>query len=104
MVGKVYLLANWDANKFKIGITRGDVKKRLKQLQTGNGEQIEILKVFETEHYLKVEKSMHRKYSNKNTKGEWFELSDEELLSFEKDCQSSHDLFQSLIDAGNPFI
>ena len=104
MEGKVYLLANWDANKFKIGITRGKVEKRLKQLQTGNGEKIEILQVFETEHFLKVEKSMHRRYGHKKSKGEWFELSDDDILAFQVDCQTSHNLFQMLIDSGNPFV
>jgi hypothetical protein len=104
MKGKVYLLANWDANKFKIGITRGKVEKRLKQLQTGNGEKIEILEVFETEHFLKVEKALHRTYDHKKTKGEWFELTDEEILSFKTDCQTKHNLFQMLIDSGNPFV
>jgi|TARA_B110000259_G_scaffold185897_1_gene235917 hypothetical protein len=104
MKGKVYLLANWDANKFKIGITRGKVEKRLKQLQTGNGEKIEILQVFETEHFLKVEKSMHRRYGHKKSKGEWFELSDEDIIAFQVDCQTSHNLFQMLIDSGNPFV
>lgn len=104
MKGKIYLLANWDAGVFKIGITKGDVSKRVKQLQTGNAEAIEQLRVFESEYYRKIESSLHKKYGSKRKVGEWFELTDEEIMSFTSECQKIHDMFKMLTEAGNPFL
>jgi hypothetical protein len=104
MEGIVYLLASWESNLFKIGITRSLTEKRRRQLKTGNGEKIEILREFKTEHFLRVEKLMHLKHANKRAEGEWFTLTDEDILNFERDCKTAHDTIQTLVDAGNPFI
>lgn len=103
-MGIVYLLCNWSAGLCKIGITRNLTEKRRAQLQTGNGEKIEILREFKTPHFLRVEKLMHLKHTSKRAEGEWFHLEDSDILNFEKDCQTAHDTIQGMIDAGNPFI
>ena len=47
----VYLIGDaGQDNTFKIGMTRGDVNKRIKQLQTGNGEEIYLVNYYETEY------------------------------------------------------
>lgn len=104
MEGIVYLLASWDSGLFKIGITRSLTEKRRRQLKTGNGEKIEILREFKTPHFLRVEKLMHLKHAGKRAEGEWFYLNDSDILNFEKDCQTAHNTIQGMIDAGNPFI
>ena len=44
-MGCVYLLGDWDKeNRYKIGVTRGDVDKRIKKLQTGNSGEIYLIK------------------------------------------------------------
>ena len=43
----VYLLGDsGQDNSFKVGMTRGDINKRIKQLQTGNGEEIYIVNFY----------------------------------------------------------
>ncbi len=103
-MGKVYLLANWDEHKFKIGWTRGSIDKRIKPMQTGNPNLIECVHLFETEHYIKLETWMHNLHGTKRLEGEWFLLTDEDVNNFKQDCQKGHDIFQMLIDSGNPFI
>ena len=47
----VYLLCDsGQENCYKIGMTRGKIEKRIKQLQTGNSEEITLLKYHETEY------------------------------------------------------
>ena len=50
-MGSVYLLGDSEKEGiFKIGVTRGDIQKRIKKLQTGNGGEIYLLSYYETEH------------------------------------------------------
>ena len=41
--GIVYLIYDSSQNLYKIGVTRGTGEKRLKQLQTGNASELQII-------------------------------------------------------------
>lgn len=71
---------------YKIGITKNDPKKRIKQLQTGNSAELILKDCFESEYANKVESTLHRLYSTNNIKGEWFYLEREELEMFQDRC------------------
>ena len=101
---KVYLIGIPEENRYKIGWTRGKIDKRIAPLQTGNAKRLEIIHQFETEHYTKVETWMHNVHASKRMEGEWFELNDEDVFNFKKNCQKGHDMFQMLVESGNPFI
>ena len=101
---KVYLLANLDDGHYKIGITSGDVSKRVKALQTGNSIPIDIIAVFPSDFHSKIEKTLHRKYKSKRLEGEWFMLDGEDVTNFLTECQKIHDNFQALSDYDNPFL
>jgi hypothetical protein len=103
-MGKVYLIANEEWTQFKIGISTKQLDKRINALKTGNGSEISLIKSFETNHHRKVEKWMHNKYQSKRLVGEWFALSDDDVVNFISECQKAHDTFQYLIDSNNPFI
>jgi hypothetical protein len=103
-MGKVYLLANDEWSQFKIGISTKDINSRLRSLKTGNGSEITLVKSFDTIYHRKVEKWMHNKHYSKRLVGEWFALSDNDIIEFISDCQKAHDTFQCLIENGNPFI
>mgnify|MGYP003661668521 CR=1 FL=1 len=103
-MGKVYLLANDEWSQFKIGISTKDINSRLRSLKTGNGSEITLVKSFDTIYHRKVEKWMHNKHYSKRLVGEWFALSDDDIIQFISDCQKAHDAFQFLIENGNPFI
>lgn len=98
----VYLLGDTGQdNVFKIGMTRGDVKKRIKQLQTGNGEEIYLVNFYETEYPFFIERSLHLKYCPKQKRNEWFTLECDDIVNFKKHCLEIEENAKSLID--NPF-
>lgn len=101
-MGIVYLLNAWGTDKYKIGITKGDVNKRMKQLQTGCPDEIVLTKLYECEHYRKLEGWMHRKFSSKRIEGEWFILEDEDVLNFIDECKKGDETITLLINE-NPF-
>lgn len=99
----VYLIGNRDTDgQFKIGSTRGNsAEKRLKQLQTGNDGELYVYKLYPTTHPFEIEGMMHRKHFLKRGNGEWFSLNDDEIASFEADCEACERIIESL--ANNPF-
>lgn len=86
-MGTVYLLNAWGTDNYKIGVTKRDVNKRIKQLQTGCPDEIILVKKFECENYRKVERWLHRQHGMTRVEGEWFVLEDDAIHSFESDCE-----------------
>ena len=98
----VYLLGDaGQDNVFKIGMTRGPVEKRIKQLQTGNGEQIYLVAFYETDFPFFIERLLHTKLFQKQKRGEWFYLDIEDMINFKKYCKEFENTAISLQD--NPF-
>ena len=98
----VYLLCDFGHdNMFKIGITRGDIEKRIKKLQTGNGSEIFLVNYYETEYPFFIEKMMHNKHFNSHKRGEWFSLETYDVSNFIKQCKECEEIALSLKD--NPF-
>jgi hypothetical protein len=108
MKGKIYLITNWSSNvnRYKIGITKNSPEDRLKSLQTGSSGELVLLKVYESENYRKIEGILHRTYSHFSTDGgkEWFELPDDRVLNFIKECEKIDNNLNALKDSNNPFI
>ena len=101
--GFVYLLADSEKEGiYKIGVTRGSLGRRIKKLQTGNADEIYICRYFRTDHPFFIEKQLHKKYDSKNILNEWFELSNEEVLNFEKTCNFYEEMIE--IMKNNPFF
>ncbi len=107
IMGYVYLLLqiDFDGNEsYKIGITKNDPNKRVKQLQTGNPNKISLHRKYESKNYLKVERWLHRKYQDKTeAKNEWRTLTDEQVFSFLDDCQEADDNIQFLLNNNSFF-
>ena len=88
---KVYLIEINDiVKRYKIGWTKRDVQQRLKQLQTGAHSKLNIIDVFESKWGSKIESILHRTYFRGKKTGEWFELTDEEVLNFKNNCEKAH--------------
>lgn len=108
MKGKVYLIVDWSSQplKYKVGITKSDVTKRLKSLQTGSSGELVLLKTYLSENYKKIETILHRNYKPYSTNGgkEWFELSDEIASNFLMECKQIDENICFLKEVGNPFI
>ena len=105
--GYVYLIveANEEGKeKFKIGVTKNHPTERLKKLKTGNSNQLELLKFYESENYKRIERWFHMKYASSKTisKNEFFNLSDQQVINFIKDCKEI-DSTISMLKRENPF-
>lgn len=99
-MGYVYLLC--DGEKFKIGMTKNKIEKRVAELQTGNPNEIWVHSYYETQHPLKIEKMMHGRHASSNVKNEWFDLSVSEVINFKNECKQCEEILKALRD--NPFI
>lgn len=82
----MFIYAIGTEDRQKIGFSK-DPNTRLNTLQTSNSDQLQIHYVFEVEDKVvrKFERHIHKENSHKRLKGEWFNMSKEEvvnLLSF----------------------
>lgn len=99
----VYLLCDsGQDNCFKIGVTRGTIEKRMKKLQTGNGEEIFLADYYETDYPFFIERMMHQRYFSERKKNEWFNLMPEERNRFRDDCVEFEQAARALED--NAFL
>lgn len=98
----VYLLGDsGQDNTFKIGMTRGTIEKRIKQLQTGNGEEIYLVDFYETIYPFFLERLLHTKLFPKQKRNEWFNLEASDIVNFKNYCKEFEAVAESLKD--NPF-
>lgn len=95
----VYLLSviEGEEKKFKIGYTKNLVEKRIKQLKTGNCNEFQIEKVFESKWGSKIEAILHRKFSINRINGEWFNLSQSDVENFMNVCESLENYIESTL-------
>ena len=83
--GYIYIAKAGISNHYKIGFTaNSDIDKRISAHQTSSPERLDRIGSFPVSS-IKTEKTIHKKFSHKKVRGEWFELSDEEV----KDLLSS---------------
>jgi len=94
----IYLIcAEFEGRRlYKIGYTRREVSKRIKELKTGNGSELYLIDSFKSKWGTKIESSLHRLYKPKKVNGEWFDLTDEDVKSFMVKCESIHETFEMI--------
>ena len=101
--GYVYLLCDsGQDNLFKIGVTTGSIEKRIKKLQTGNGNEIFLVNYYLTDYPFTIEHMLHQKYSPSKKLNEWFTLEPDATINFKQHCQECETILDSLKD--NPFM
>jgi len=94
-MGFVYLINIDKTDLYKIGITRKTVEERMRSLQTGNPLKLVLIEKYESKIYQKIETIMHRMLKHKkyipedfdSLKGEWFQLTFDEVLKFKEMCK-----------------
>ena len=99
-MGYVYLIHDKDKDVYKIGVTKSNSSKRLKQLQTGNSTELNIIYLFKTEYPFRLETMLHKHFNNQNVRGEWFKL--DNIDDYMKVCENTNNIIESLKD--NPFF
>ena len=60
---KVYLLEC--DHRYKIGYTRNSIDKRIKQMKTGNHQDLKVIASFESKWGTKIEAHLHNRFKNK---------------------------------------
>lgn len=96
-MGFIYLIVQIDNSgeeSHKIGFTKNQPELRVKQLSTGNANQIRLVNSYESKHYKNIEKKLHKKYSQYKTlaQNEWFNLPQKEVALFTKNCETFDEL------------
>ena len=107
-MGIVYLLCELSdsSEKYKIGVTKRSVYDRIKELSTANANPIHLVNKFESEHYIKVESWLHRRYhSYKTVEGgtEWFDLPAEDVIAFASICEEVEGTIKYMIEHNHFF-
>lgn len=65
---------------YKVGFTTRNVEARINECQTGNNQRIVLCAKIYTHDARKLENLLHGKFKDRRDIGEWFLLSDDELL------------------------
>lgn len=78
----VYIIKNPLNETIKIGVAN-DVEKRMKQLQTGAGIELELIyKSLICSNAFSIEKDVHKHFENYRTFGEWFKINPTDVINF----------------------
>lgn len=86
----------------KIGYTRRKVETRIKEFKTGNASEFEIVDTFHSKWGTKIESQLHTIFKQKKFSGEWFDLCDDDILSFREHCKTIHNNLE-LISTHNTY-
>lgn len=96
--GCVYLIADENNQVYKIGASRNCALKRMKQLQTGNANELKLIFKYCCNYPYRLETILHRKFSHKKVHNEWYSLSLDEVVNFEKTCQEVDNIIEVMKD------
>jgi hypothetical protein len=102
-MGFVYLIQAYDTLTYKIGVSKNNPNGRLKQLSTGNHSELRIIETYESRHYRKIESWLHRKFYNCRLNGEWFDLTDNDVIEFNSHCEKAENTINVLLK-DNPYF
>ena len=101
--GYVYVLGDFTReNIYKIGVTRGNVEKRIKKLQTGNSGEIFLCMKHWTKYPFFIERTLHDKFSENRIMNEWFMLEKEGINQIKDIIRKEEELIEIMKD--NPFF
>jgi len=100
----IYLFRIKNTEFYKVGLTKRDPVKRIKTLQTGNPQTIELCKHYQTDLASKIERVIHRIWKHKkfipedfdNLNGEWFKLELDSVIQFDYICFKIEHAIQTL--------
>jgi hypothetical protein len=102
----IYLIcADIDGEKLhKIGFTKRKIETRLKEFKTGNAADLYLVDSFKSKWGTKIEANLKRKFKIYNISGEWFNLPQEDVHSFNGYCQTLHDNFEFITEHNTYYL
>lgn len=101
-MGFVYLIADDSGNAYKIGVTKSSINKRIKQLSIGNASELNTIGLYKTKYPFWIEKQLHKHFIKQHIRGEWYDLSDNDILQFNELCEKYNNIAESIKD--NPYV
>lgn len=87
---------------YKIGYTKREISKRIKEFKTGNASEFYIVDSFKSKWGTKIESQLHKIFLDKKVSGEWFQLSQDDIFKFKKCCETIHNNLE-LISTENSY-
>lgn len=78
-IGYIYIIRKLDSDLYKLGFSE-DPQRRLNQLQTGNGKQLNLVGYFDC-FDLQQETRLHKIFKSSRKEGEWFSLTTEQATN-----------------------
>ena len=92
-------------NKVKIGYTV-DLTKRLASGQVFNYEELVVYAAIQTRYYKELESFIHKSCEHRHVRGEWYQLSLQEIDTIIADFESAGEIYESFLSyrkrSGNP--
>jgi len=91
----IYLANIKDTDIYKIGFTKQSPEKRVKNLQTGNPNKIDLVNSYKSDIAPSIESVLHNYFKHKknnpydglNLLGEWFILNKKDVENFCETCK-----------------
>lgn len=81
----IYFIQSGDSGPIKIGYTNGDAESRLRGLQTGNPEKLNLIMTMPGS--INMEKKLHADFEKDRLNGEWFQASGKLIEFITKQCR-----------------
>lgn len=100
--GRVYLIEDTCNEVYKIGVTRRPADIRLKQLQTGNPNELKLISSFDCEFPFRLETLLHNRFRLQQAFNEWYYMSKEDVSNFTELCKFYDDMIDVMKD--NPYF
>lgn len=101
----VYLISSNIDNSvcYKIGYTRRDPKLRIKEMKIGNASDLNVVKSFKSKWGTQIEAKLHNIFKDKKINGEWFNLENNDIVSFKSLCEKIHNNYELLSEENSFF-
>lgn len=102
----VYLIQVEGSDIYKVGYTKNNPEKRLKELQTASAKKLVLVDYYKTKRAPQIESTIHNTYSSCQMMeedgvkliGEWFRFDQNTRNDFKKICKKIDDNFQAIED------
>ena len=88
----IYLIENLETGQIKIGRSINP-HKRVKQLQTGSCHKLNLVRIYDVESDLSVERRLHSMLWESRKRGEWFDFPSPEYVNFIDELLGDYRIF-----------
>ena len=96
-MGFIYFIKD-NSDQVKIGYTKRNVQKRVKELNSPN---LSVILEFESKYPTQLEKALHFRFKQHNIEREWFNLADSTIDELKNICHILEDSINSIKEQNN---